>query len=252
MHGLDTRIRSCNIIATVLLGFLVFGQRFSLETRTAPVYPSILCCLCCANYLLYLRQEQLACVFAVTIGIFLASFGVPRSNFVGVPDLMAVQLNVASGNENTQGLWRGTVPDGSAKHRGSLGNGKFDQGRWFIMQIPCSGLSFAGWGQRSSTMFNKVFFHIPKNSKDRYNTFKCFGCIPPQNVWGIFREWWSLNQLVGGNGREDWSGHMAHWYCHVGLCSITARLAENGVVDVVLWGAAISWWTGIKTRSKML
>lgn len=49
MHGLDTRIRSCNIIATVLLGFLVFGQRFSLETRTAPVYPSILHCLCCAN-----------------------------------------------------------------------------------------------------------------------------------------------------------------------------------------------------------
>jgi hypothetical protein len=27
------RIRSCNIIATVLLGFLVFSQRFSLETR---------------------------------------------------------------------------------------------------------------------------------------------------------------------------------------------------------------------------
>lgn len=90
MHGLDTRIRSCNIIATVLLGFLVFGQRFSLETRTAPVYPSILHCLCCANYLLYLLslrildgQEQLACVFAVTIGIFLASFGVPRSIFFG-------------------------------------------------------------------------------------------------------------------------------------------------------------------------
>ena len=249
MHGLDTRIRSCNIIATVLLGFLVFGQRFSLETRTAPVYPSILHCLCCANYLLY-RQEQLACVFAVTIGIFLASFGVPRSMFFWVPDLMAVQLNVASGNENTQGLWRGTVPDGSAKHRGSLGNGKFDQGRWFIMQIPCNRLSFAGWGQRTMVQQKK---HIPKNSRDRYNTFNCFGCIPPQNVWGIFREWWSLNQLAGGNGREDWSGHMAHWYCHVGLCSITARLAaENGVVDVVLWGAATSWWTGIKTRSKML
>lgn len=44
-----TLIRSCNIIATVLLGFLVFSQRFSLE--------------------------QLACVCAVTIGIFLASMG---------------------------------------------------------------------------------------------------------------------------------------------------------------------------------
>ncbi|CAK8994136.1 unnamed protein product [Durusdinium trenchii] len=44
-----TLIRSCNIIATVLLGFLVFGQRFSVE--------------------------QLACVVAVTLGIFLASMG---------------------------------------------------------------------------------------------------------------------------------------------------------------------------------
>eukprot|EP00931_Biecheleriopsis_adriatica_P118158 TRINITY_DN93615_c0_g1_i1.p1 TRINITY_DN93615_c0_g1~~TRINITY_DN93615_c0_g1_i1.p1 ORF type:complete len:378 (+),score=60.21 TRINITY_DN93615_c0_g1_i1:138-1136(+) len=44
-----TLIRSCNIIATVLLGYLVFGQRFSLE--------------------------QLACVTAVTAGVFLASWG---------------------------------------------------------------------------------------------------------------------------------------------------------------------------------
>ena len=52
MHGLDTRIRSCNIIATVLLGFLVFGQRFSLETRTAPVYPvlSLLCKLTSVSF----------------------------------------------------------------------------------------------------------------------------------------------------------------------------------------------------------
>jgi UDP-xylose/UDP-N-acetylglucosamine transporter B4 len=44
-----TLVRSCNIIATVLLGYLVFGQRFSLD--------------------------QLVCVAAVTIGIFVASTG---------------------------------------------------------------------------------------------------------------------------------------------------------------------------------
>lgn len=133
MHGLDTRIRSCNIIATVLLGFLVFGQRFSLETRTAPVYP-VLPLLC-----------KLTSVSSVpsdlgspgTTGLcvcshhwhFLGIFWSASVEFFWVPDLMAVQLNVASGNENTQGLWRGTVPDGRPKHRGSLGNGKFDQGR---------------------------------------------------------------------------------------------------------------------------
>ncbi|CAE7944941.1 unnamed protein product [Symbiodinium sp. KB8] len=44
-----TLIRSCNIIATVLLGYTVFGERFS--------------------------AEQLLCVLAVTVGIFLASLG---------------------------------------------------------------------------------------------------------------------------------------------------------------------------------
>ncbi|CAE7631544.1 slc35b4 [Symbiodinium pilosum] len=48
-----TLIRSCNIIATVLLGYTVFGQRFSIE--------------------------QLLCVLAVTVGIFLASMGEIRT-----------------------------------------------------------------------------------------------------------------------------------------------------------------------------
>eukprot|EP00928_Gymnodinium_smaydae_P034182 TRINITY_DN24293_c0_g1_i1.p1 TRINITY_DN24293_c0_g1~~TRINITY_DN24293_c0_g1_i1.p1 ORF type:complete len:385 (-),score=82.89 TRINITY_DN24293_c0_g1_i1:71-1099(-) len=44
-----TLVRSCNIIATVLLGYLIFGQRFSLQ--------------------------QLLCVGAVSAGVFLASMG---------------------------------------------------------------------------------------------------------------------------------------------------------------------------------
>lgn len=114
-----------------------------------------------------------------------------------------------------------------------------------------NGLSFAGWGQEP--WLNKVF-HIPTNFRDGHNTLNCFGCDSSLKSRGIFREWWCLNHLVGGchNGREDWSGHMAHWYCHVGLCSITARLAaEYGAVDVVLWVASTSWRIGIKTRSKM-
>lgn len=44
-----TMVRSCNIIASVILGYLVFGQRFSLQ--------------------------QLSCVGAVSVGVFLASMG---------------------------------------------------------------------------------------------------------------------------------------------------------------------------------
>ena len=217
----------------------------------------ILCCLCCANYLPYLlslrildRQEQLACVFAVTIGIFLASFGVPRSMFFWVPDLMAVQLNVASGNENTQGLWRGTVPDGSAKHQRLAWQWEIWSGQMIYHADSMYGLSFAGWGQRTMVQF---FFISPKTPETGTTCSIVLGVFLPKMCEGSSGNDGVWNQLVGGNGREDWSGHMAHWYCHVGLCSITARLAaENGVVDVVLWGAATSWWTGIKTRSKML
>jgi UDP-xylose/UDP-N-acetylglucosamine transporter B4 len=48
-----TLIRSCNIIATVLIGFLVFGERYS--------------------------WQQLLCTCAVSVGIFSASMGEKRS-----------------------------------------------------------------------------------------------------------------------------------------------------------------------------
>lgn len=72
---------------------------------------------------------------------------------------MAVQLNVASGNENTQGLWRGTVPDGSPKHRGSLGNGKFadDLSRRFHVMD-----SVLGEDKEVQQCSTKVFFISPK------------------------------------------------------------------------------------------
>lgn len=76
-----TLIRSCNIIATVLLGFLVFGQRFSLE--------------------------QLVCVFAVTIGIFLASFGEMKTlkDCGGGQCQMEVQNTEATEEKIEVGTW---------------------------------------------------------------------------------------------------------------------------------------------------